>query len=75
MGIPNYTYMMFKLPGPKGVITIKASLNHVVECDRCSYEMRMVTNTETDHAFTSHRKRKGKNGTTTDVNPGTSAQK
>ena len=73
MGIPNYTYMMFKLPGPKGVITIKASLKHAIECDRRSYEMRMVTNTETDHASTSNRKRKGKNGTATDANPGTSA--
>lgn len=42
MGIPNYTYMMFKLPGPRGVITIKASLKHAVECDRRSYEMRMA---------------------------------
>ena len=66
---------MFKLPRPKGVITIKASLKYAVECDRRSYEMRMVTNTETDHASTSHHERKGKNGTVTDVHPGTSAQK
>ena len=33
MAIPNYTYLKLKMPGPKGVITVGSSFEHVYECD------------------------------------------
>ena len=33
MAIPNYTYLKLKMPGPKGVITVSSSYEHVYECD------------------------------------------
>ena len=33
MAIPNYTYLKMKMPGPKGVITVGSSFEHVYECD------------------------------------------
>jgi len=33
MAIPNYTYLKLKMPGPKGVITVSSSFEHVYECD------------------------------------------
>jgi hypothetical protein len=33
MAVPNYTYLKLKMPGPKGVITVGPSYEHVYECD------------------------------------------
>ncbi|XP_039803584.1 uncharacterized protein LOC120667609 [Panicum virgatum] len=33
MAIPDYTYLMMKMPGPKGVITIGSSFEHAYQCD------------------------------------------
>jgi len=33
MAIPNYTYLMLKMPRPKGVITVSSSYEHAYECD------------------------------------------
>jgi hypothetical protein len=33
MAVPNYTYLKLKTSGPKGVITIGPSYEHVYECD------------------------------------------
>jgi len=33
MAIPNYIYLKLKMPGPKGVITVSSSYEHVYECD------------------------------------------
>jgi hypothetical protein len=33
MAVPNYTYLKLKMPGPKGVITIRPSYGHTYECD------------------------------------------
>ena len=32
MGVPNYTYLKLKMPGPKGVITVSASAQHAYQC-------------------------------------------
>ena len=39
MGVPHYTYMILKILGPKGVITVRGSLEHAVNCDRQSYDL------------------------------------
>jgi hypothetical protein len=33
MAIPNYTYLKMKMLGPKGVITVGSSFEHVFDCD------------------------------------------
>jgi hypothetical protein len=33
MAVPNYTYLKMKMPGPKGVITLGSSIEHVFDCD------------------------------------------
>jgi hypothetical protein len=33
MAVPNYTYLKMKMPGPKGVITVVSSIEHVFDCD------------------------------------------
>jgi hypothetical protein len=33
MAVPNYTYLKLKMLGPKGVITIGPSFEHIYECD------------------------------------------
>jgi hypothetical protein len=33
MVVPNYTYLKMKMSGPKGVITVGSSIEHVFDCD------------------------------------------
>jgi hypothetical protein len=33
MEVPNYTYLKMKMPGPKGVITVGSSIEHLFDCD------------------------------------------
>jgi hypothetical protein len=33
MVVPNYTYLMLKMSGPKGVITADSSIEHAFDCD------------------------------------------
>ena len=33
MAVPNYTYLKLKMPGPKGVITVSASLQRTFQCE------------------------------------------
>jgi hypothetical protein len=34
MAVPHYTYLVLKMPGPKGVITVKGSFEVSDLCDR-----------------------------------------
>jgi hypothetical protein len=34
MAIPHYSYMLLKMPGPQGIITVRADFQGVVECFR-----------------------------------------
>ena len=34
MAVPHYAYLMIKLPGPKGVITVKGNFQRSDNCDR-----------------------------------------
>ena len=38
-GIPSYTYLKLKMPGPNGVITMSSSFSHAFACDREHYEL------------------------------------
>nr|AAK13087.1 Similar to Zea mays retrotransposon Cinful-1 [Oryza sativa Japonica Group] len=39
MVVPHYTYMMMKMPGPRGVISLRSDIKQAVTCDKESCEM------------------------------------
>jgi hypothetical protein len=38
MPIPHYAYMVLKIPGPRGVISIRGDVKQAIDYDRESYE-------------------------------------
>ena len=38
-GIPNYTYLKLKMPGPNGIIIVSSTFSHAFEYDREHYEL------------------------------------
>jgi hypothetical protein len=48
MAIPHYTYLVQKMPGPRGVISIRGGIKRAYDCDKESCEMadRLATSTE-----------------------------
>ena len=43
MAIPHYTYLVLKMPGPAGVITLRGDVKKAYECDRENCDMADVT--------------------------------
>ena len=41
-GIPNYTYLKLKMPGPNGIITVGSTFLHAYICDHEHYELTTV---------------------------------
>jgi hypothetical protein len=39
IAIPHYAYLVLKMPGPNGVISIKGDVKRVYDCDKESYKM------------------------------------
>jgi hypothetical protein len=39
MAVPPYTYLVLKIPGPKGIITVKESFEVSDQCDKEFYKM------------------------------------
>jgi Asp-tRNA(Asn)/Glu-tRNA(Gln) amidotransferase C subunit len=39
MAVPHYTYLLLKMPGPKGVITVKGSFEVSDLCDKEFHKM------------------------------------
>jgi hypothetical protein len=39
MVIPHYAYLVLKMPGPHGVISIRGDIKRAYDCDKESYEM------------------------------------
>jgi hypothetical protein len=39
MAIPHYTYLVLKMPGPRGAISIRGDVKWAFDCDRESCEM------------------------------------
>jgi hypothetical protein len=48
MAIPHYTYLVLKMPGPHGVISIRGDVKRAYDCDKESCEMadRLITSME-----------------------------
>nr|AAV43881.1 putative polyprotein [Oryza sativa Japonica Group] len=42
MAVPHYTYMMMKMPGPRGVISLWSDIKQAVTCDKESCEMAQI---------------------------------
>jgi hypothetical protein len=39
MAVPHYTYLVLKMPGPNGIITVKGSFELLDLCDKEFYQM------------------------------------
>jgi hypothetical protein len=39
MAVPHYTYLVIKMPGPKGIITVKGSFELPDQCDKEFHKM------------------------------------
>ena len=47
MAIPHYTYMILKMPGPQGIITVRADFQGAVECFRVAIQAALNTKPST----------------------------
>jgi hypothetical protein len=43
MAIPHYTYMILKMPGPQGIITVRADFQGAAECFRVAIQAALTT--------------------------------
>jgi hypothetical protein len=43
MAIPHYTYMILKMPGPQGIITLRADFQGAAECFRVAIQAALTT--------------------------------
>jgi hypothetical protein len=43
MAIPHYTYMILKMPGPQGIITVHADFQGAAECFRVAIQAALTT--------------------------------
>jgi hypothetical protein len=43
MAIPHYTYMILKMPGPQGIITVRADFQGAIECFRVAIQAALTT--------------------------------
>jgi hypothetical protein len=43
MAIPHYTYMILKMPGPQGIITVHADFQGTAECFRVAIQAALTT--------------------------------
>ncbi|XP_039803890.1 uncharacterized protein LOC120667989 [Panicum virgatum] len=48
MAIPNYTYLKLKMPGPRGVITVRSTFQRAYQCevDSCELASLVITSEE-----------------------------
>jgi hypothetical protein len=50
MAVPHYTYLVLKMPGPKGIITVKGSFKLSDLCDREFHKMAQNFGTTANYA-------------------------
>jgi hypothetical protein len=43
MAIPHYSYMILKMPGPQGIITVRANFQGTAECFRVAIQVALTT--------------------------------
>jgi hypothetical protein len=47
MAIPHYTYMILKMPGPQGIITVRADFQGAAECFRVAIQAALTAKPST----------------------------
>jgi hypothetical protein len=47
MAIPHYSYMILKMPGPQGIITVRADFQGAAECFRVAIQAALTTKSPT----------------------------
>ena len=47
MAIPHYTYMILKMPGPQGILTVRADFQGAAECFRVAIQAALTTKPST----------------------------
>jgi hypothetical protein len=47
MAIPHYTYMILKMSGPQGIITVSANFQGAAECFRVAIQAALTTKPST----------------------------
>jgi hypothetical protein len=50
MAMPHYTYLVLKMPGPKGIITVKGSFELLDLCNREFHKMAQNFGTTANYA-------------------------
>jgi hypothetical protein len=50
MAVPHYTYLVLKMPGPRGIITVKGSFEVSDLCDREFHKMAQNFGVIANHA-------------------------
>jgi hypothetical protein len=50
MAVPHYTYLVLKMPGPRGIITVKGSFEVSDLCDREFHKMAQKFGIIANHA-------------------------
>jgi hypothetical protein len=50
MAVPHYTYLVLKMPGPRGIITVKGSFEVLDLCDREFHKMAQNFGIIANHA-------------------------
>jgi hypothetical protein len=48
MAIPHYAYLVLKMPGPHGVISIRGDIKRAYDCDKESCETAVVLTASTE---------------------------
>jgi hypothetical protein len=49
MAVPHYTYLVLKMPGPNGIITVKGSFELSDICDKEFHKMAQTFGMTTEH--------------------------
>jgi hypothetical protein len=59
MAIPHYSYMILKMPGPQGIITVRADFQGAAECFRVAIQAALTTKPPTTSSAQANSKPKG----------------
>src|SRR5438105_10374292 len=57
MAVPHYTYMLMKLPGPNGVISLQGDVRRSYDCDQESCSIAENIRAKADRSHPSRRRR------------------
>jgi hypothetical protein len=59
MAIPHYSYMILKMPGPQGIITVRADFQGTMECFRVGIQAALPTKPPTTSSAQANTKPEG----------------